>query len=156
MPLVASSAHPGGAPFFTYQEFPGWDVANKDQLDALDLLVAQLLEPARVALGVPIVVTRNGWITGDHAVTSVHPLGAAVDLAAGSPPSLEETWALFVWLAQNARFGELEWGQPSSGATGHVHVTLPGYGGSQQVLYQRPDGGLVALDPFLVGRIRAA
>lgn len=152
MPLVASSDHPGGASEFTYSEFSGWQHATRAQLDALDDLVGDVLEPARRALGVPFTITS--WIDGAHAATSVHPLGAAVDVVAGG--SIAWTWALFVWFAQNAQFGELIFEQPiAPGVTGHVHATLPGYGGSQQVLYQRADGGLLALDPFLVGRIFA-
>lgn len=153
MPLVAPGARPGGAPHFTYAEIPGWDVATWSQLNNLNALIGAVVEPARDALGVPIVVTPNGWIGGEHSPSSVHPTGAALDLAAGSPLSLDATWSLFVWLAQNARYGELIFEQPSSGVTGHVHVTLPGFGGVQQTLYQRADGGLLAVDPFLARRL---
>lgn len=147
--LVARGARPPGAPDFTYGEFPGYDVASRDQLDALELLAARIIQPARSALGVPVRVTSwlRSRIPGDP---SVHPLGAAADLVAGNPPNKADTYNLWLWIVRNRRgqFGEAIYEQPRSGVTGHAHVTLYGYGGKGEVIYQTPAGAMVALDPF--------
>lgn len=148
MALVASGARPAGAPDFTYREFPGWDAATRDQLDALDLLVSTILQPARSALRVPLTITS--WLRPQQG-SSIHPLGAAADVVAGNPPTREATFNLWLWLARSGiPVGELLYEQPKTGATGHVHVTLPGYGGRGEIMYQQDggDGRLLHVDPF--------
>ena len=146
MALVRGFANPGSSRFFQYAEFPGWEWATETQLANLDLLVRDQLEPARIALGVPVHI--QSWLRTAGNTPSIHPSGAAFDAVAGSPPSLAATWDLWTWLARNARVGELIYEQPKTGQTGHVHGTLPGHGGNQQTMYQRADGVLVQLDPF--------
>lgn len=144
MPLVAGGAPVGGARTFKYSEFPGWESATRDQLDALDILAPTILQPARDALGFPFTVTS--WLRPRQG-SSVHPFGAAVDFAG---PTRELTYAAWLWLAQNAadRVGELILEQPKTGTTGHVHVTLPGYGGRGELMYETADRRLLVLDPF--------
>ena len=151
MPIVAAGARPGGVANFTYREFPGWDTATRAQLDGLDLLAETILQPVRD--GARLRIYPTSWLRPRQG-SSIHPLGAAIDFAAGplegGPPTWEHTYRAWLWLAQNIpdRVGELILEQPKTGVTGHVHATLPGYGGRSEIMYQAADGRLLLLDPF--------
>lgn len=141
---------------FTAGEFSGHDTANAQQESHLRRLVEELLQPARSALGLAIVPTS--WLRSSGSW--VHRSGAAVDAAAGVPGAgltQADTFGLWVWLAKHKRgeLGELIYEQPETGVTGHVHVTLPGYGGNGQVLYETLGGAMLEVDPFLLRFIRS-
>jgi hypothetical protein len=151
--LVPRTARVADSPNFVYGEFPGWDSATRAQLDGLDLLVDTIMQPARSATGLRFYPTS--WLRPRQG-SSIHPLGAAVDFAAGpdrvgAPPTREDSYNAWLWIAQNIphRVGELIYEQPKPpGVTGHVHVTLPGYGGRSELMYQTADKRLLVLDPF--------
>jgi len=126
---------------------PGVATATATQRSYLELLL-ELVESARVALGLPFVWVTS-WITGAHD-TQVHSTGAALDFAGPDRATTAELW---VWLGQHrlASVGELILEPPDTGATGHVHVTLPGFGGNGQFLYKTEGGEYLPVDPFSVG-----
>lgn len=128
---------------------PGADSATTQQREFLAELVG-IIEAAKNALGLSRVYVTS-WLGGVHT-TKVHETGAAIDFTAGTK---EDTFALWLWVAQNRRdqIGEVIYEQPETGNTGHVHMTLPGFGGNGQVLYEQTTGGFVEPDPFLFRHI---
>lgn len=77
---------------------------------------------------------------------SVHATGDAIDFALGSAQKTKEAW---LWLAKfRSDYGKVIYEQPSTGVTGHVHLTTEGSQGAQgRVLYQNPDGSFIDLSP---------
>lgn len=131
---------------------PGYATATSAQQNRLRALAALALGGAR-ALGLSVLYVTS-WLRDTGGGT--HRDGAAVDITG---PTKELTFRLWVWLAQNRRdqIGEVIYEQPKTGNTGHVHLTLKGWGGDGQVLYQDPGtGGFLEIDPFLLGHIRHA
>jgi hypothetical protein len=129
------------SPHFTLAEFlrvPPSEVPI-GALEALDRLVTTLLEPARVALGYPLVI-RSGYRTFEHnarvggAKFSDHLHGRAADVhgAATDGATWEEnTQRLFDWLREHKlmRIGQLIFEDHrvvrKSSTALWVHVSIP-------------------------------
>lgn len=105
----------------------------------------ELLHPIRVALGVPVIVTSGYRTPGQDAAVNgadVHTKGAAVDFKVEGWSS--ERLAAAILRVSGLRWGELGWYPPGATDTDpsghHVHMTVTGYGGDQEV-WAKGQGG---------------
>ena len=139
-PTISTSA-------FDAKRVDGYAAASPEDRNQLGQLLG-LAHEARVAAGLGSIYLTSWLRTGANVGAGTHATGAALDFTG---PSREETLALWIWLAQHRldQLGEVIYEQPKTGITGHVHLTLPGFGGRGQVLYGDGDGGFLEIDPFL-------
>lgn len=132
-------------PNFPSSDFPGWGVADDLQAAHAQQLVDTLLQPTRNVFG-RILVTS--WLRRE----GVHATGAAADIVPLDAP----VPVVHRWMAQQLHggFGELIDEVPTTGTTGHIHVTLPGFGGDGEVLYE-PENQVywAGLRPFPDGTV---
>ena len=124
-------------PNFRWREFSGWAVADAAQVYRGRALVGEIMQPARDALG-RIDVSAGGWIQGrlGDMRTGVHRSGAALDFV----PAEATVREAYEWIRDHVAYGEV------IEERDHVHVTLPGWGGYLQALYE-PTEGVYEVDP---------
>lgn len=133
-----------GCPFFLWEELEGWDQADAVRVARARQLVRDFLCPARAALG-PITVTSwYTWSSG-RPRDEVHGQGAAIDLV----PERGTVQRAYEWIRDHTVYGEVIQERT------HVHVTLPGFGGSMSALLEPREGVYVA-DPDAAPFSRAA
>lgn len=125
---------------FTLAEFQAASDTNltPSMIAKAQTLAASLLEPARTALGAPVIVTSFVRTGADiHATGAPHAAGDSVDFVPQSR-SLSDMKYLRDWLDQNRRdqYGELLYELTPP----HLHATLPGFHGDiGQALNEDPN-----------------
>jgi len=114
--------------YFTIEELTQTDtglknVPNSVEIENLKYLVDKILDPAREALGVPIIVNSgfrskkvNKAIGG--ASTSQHTKGEAADI------TTKDNKKLFDWIRDNCEFDQLIWEFGTAKSPAWVHVSL--------------------------------
>ncbi len=121
---------------FTLEELTRTDtgfknIPNSEQIENLEYLVEKILDPAREALGMPIIVNSgfrskkvNRVVGG--AATSQHTKGEAADL------DTKDNKKLFEWIRDNCEFDQLIWEFGTGKAPEWVHVSLKRTGSNRK------------------------
>ena len=79
---------------FWLREFPGWEEATEEDVQAAAETVALVLQPIRSELGSPVRVTSWKWWSSGEARTGSHSHGGTVDFVADNGRTLEAfEWA---------------------------------------------------------------